>query len=61
LVAFLHGKQLRNLYMSASARIDWSYPVEGIFPVANMLALATETIETHPDLERYAHWELAKR
>jgi len=41
--------------------IDWSYPVEGIFPVANMLALATETIETHPDLERYAHWELAKR
>ena len=21
----------------------------------NMLALATETIETHPDLERYAH------
>jgi hypothetical protein len=47
--------------MSASARIDRSYPVEGIFPVANMLALATETIETHPDLERYAHWELAKR
>jgi hypothetical protein len=32
--------------------------VEGIFPVANMLALATETIETHPDLD---HWELAKR
>jgi hypothetical protein len=27
----------------------------------NMLALATETIETHPDLERYAHWKLAKR
>jgi len=32
--------------------------VEGIFTVANMLALATETIETHPDLD---HWELAKR
>jgi len=32
--------------------------VEGIFPVANMLALATETIETHLDLD---HWELAKR
>ena len=29
--------------------------MEGIFPVANMLALATETIETHPDLD---HWEL---
>jgi len=29
--------------------------VEGIFLVANMLALATETIETHLDLERYAH------
>ena len=28
---------------------------------ANMLALATETIETHLDLERYAHWELANR
>jgi len=24
-------------------------------------ALATETIETRPDLERYTHWELAKR
>jgi len=24
-------------------------------------ALATETIETHPDLERYTHWELPKR
>jgi len=38
--------------------IDWSYPVEGIFPVANMLALATETIETYPNLDQ---WELAKR
>jgi hypothetical protein len=27
----------------------------------NELALATETIETYPDLERYAYWELAKR
>ena len=32
--------------------------MEGIFPVANILALATETIETHPDLDQ---WELAKR
>jgi len=31
---------------------------EAVFGMVNMLALATETIETHPDLD---HWELAKR
>ena len=57
---FMHSSYTEHFVIRAKLMelIDWSYTVEGIFPVANMLALAIETIETHPDLD---HWELAKR